>query len=163
MIHGHSSYTYQPVPGIIETKSSTFLNVALRTSQSRQIIIIKSRTSLFDFHCCWKLRRYSLINSAGIQYFVNWFILFINRYCYFLFIFFLYYLDIFIPLIDIYFQKYYSIKKRSIETVRISYRSIQTSSSTRSLWRWYLEIIQMLNFVHKGAAGRNEITTADRT
>lgn len=87
MIHGHSSYTYQPVPGIIETKSSTFLNVALRTSQSRQIIIIKSRTSLFDFHCCWKLRRYSLINSAGIQYFVNWFILFINRYCYFLFIF----------------------------------------------------------------------------
>lgn len=88
MIHGHSSYTYQPVPGIIETKSSTFLNVALRTSQSRQIIIIKSRTSLFDFHCCWKLRRYSLINSAGIQYFVNWFILFINRYCYFLFFFF---------------------------------------------------------------------------
>lgn len=87
MIHGHSSYTYQPVPGIIETKSSTFLNVALRTSQSRQIIIIKSRTSLFDFHCCWKLRRYSLINSAGIQYFVNWFILFINRYCYFLFFF----------------------------------------------------------------------------
>lgn len=87
MIHGHSSYTYQPVPGIIETKSSTFLNVALRTSQSRQIIIIKSRTSLFDFHCCWKLRKYSLINSAGIQYFVNWFILFINRYCYFLFIF----------------------------------------------------------------------------
>lgn len=87
MIHGHSSYTYQPVPGIIETKSSTFLNVALRTSQSRQIIIIKSRTSLFDFHCCWKLRRYSLINSAGIQYFVNWFILFINRYYYFLFFF----------------------------------------------------------------------------
>lgn len=156
--------------------SSTFLNVRTSYVTISRNSNIDDRSSISSFCCCWKLRKYwSDSLTDGIYDKLIFPILFdVSIWRYFVPVRKLYEVTLLNLLSGYRFHVFALFQEESpiyyvTRPINIRWKpsnpviDIQACSLACNLCRWYLEIVQLLNSIHKGPTGRNEITTADET